>query len=202
MTEKEIGELELIRNRNRTRALFGMDKGFDYYREFGKGLPYYKPPEEYEYPDVQKYMNDNLNLETEKPEFTTPEITQSAEKDITSSGEGGGATAIGKGIEKVTDEVVGYIDSVGQFKRDLVKGGLSILSNIIPNTPRKLRSERMAVGRDTYGRTQYNNMFKDGGVIDRAKSYMDKNYDKIKDNPKRQEFLTQLINFKNKENNE
>lgn len=114
------------------------------------------------------------------------------------SGGGTNYSGIGGAIKDSAEAISDGLDSLGNFKRNLMTGGLSILSSIIPDTPRKLRAERRAVGGDSYGRRQYNNMFKDGGTLTRAERYLQKNYKKLDGNKDRKEFLESLINLKTK----
>lgn len=104
---------------------------------------------------------------------------------------------IAKGIEKGANMAVGALDSYGRFRNNLISGGLSILSGLVPENARRRRQrEDSAVVEDSYGRSQYNNMFEEGGVISRADNYLN-NYEKYIKNNEHREFLQQLINLKN-----
>ena len=89
---------------------------------------------------------------------------------------------------QVGDIATNVIDTVGGVRKSLIQGGLAILPNLIEDRHNEREtSPIMAYNRDPYGQQQFNNMFEQGGRVNKAQEYLSKNKGKL--NNKATKFL-------------
>lgn len=79
--------------------------------------------------------------------------------------QGGGANYAGW-IQQGAQAVGDVLDTIGDIRRGVLKGGAAILNSLLPdNQPKRDFVPQITYNQDAYGRQQYNNIFQDGGQV-------------------------------------
>lgn len=89
--------------------------------------------------------------------------------------QGGANIGAYEGVARaVVDGVGNVIDTAGDLKRSFLMGAPSVINALLPeNHNERQRANRISYNRDPYGAQQFNNMFQNGGSVNRALQILD-----------------------------